>query len=264
VAVQDKRYLLGLALVAFLVSACRAPGGETDRSASFEQPIQEVFLSELVYPQEERETQISIAVQYENNDDDAYRTPLSLEYGITGAWRIELEWDAYADHERAGGGRTAGTGDVEIGTAYSFMNLGGSDVHAALGSSVTLPTGDDDRELGEGETTYEPYGVVAMDTPLLPRSQVFTQLGTELNDGAPEWFWNIGFFVPFDHRNRYVLTTEFNWTEEERYLTPGVVFNLPGTWELGVGAPIGLTSEADDYRVILFLTFEFGGTGDDD
>ena len=45
--------------------------------------------------------------------------------------------------------------------------------------------------------------------------------------------------------------------ESELYLTPGLVWRPSGTWEVGVGAPIGLTRDADGLRGIVKLTYEF-------
>jgi hypothetical protein len=35
------------------------------------------------------------------------------------------------------------------------------------------------------------------------------------------------------------------------------VWDLPSTWETGVGVPIGINNAADNFRIIAMLTFEF-------
>ena len=42
----------------------------------------------------------------------------------------------------------------------------------------------------------------------------------------------------------------------ERYISPGLVWDFPGTWELRVGAPTGLNEKTDNYRIITQLIYE--------
>jgi hypothetical protein len=74
----------------------------------------------------------------------------------------------------------------------------------------------------------------------------------------------VGTFVPFRH---LVFTGEFNlstnrWNnggrEREITATPGLVWRLPRNLEIGVGAPVGLTRDADKFGAILKFVYEFG------
>lgn len=87
---------------------------------------------------------------------------------------------------------------------------------------------------------------------------------------AHEIFVNTGFFVPL---GRFRLTQELNWSnnrwnhggeENELFWTPGVVIDLPGDQEIGLGVPIGLTDDADDVRIIAMWTWEAELFSDDD
>lgn len=248
-----------------------------------EQPVQEVFQTGLVYPQERGEVQLSYTSRFSQGlGHSSLHTPLSLEYGITDRWQIEIEWNAMSRRTETGEATTRGQGDMQIGTQYSFMNMRGSNFHSAVGFEVSLPTGSLDKELSEGFIEYEPYFIVARDFPKLNNLQIFSQIGVgfvqrvkrhvELEDDEPaahEFNLGVGMFVPF---RRLVFTGEFNlstnrWNndgrEREMHVTPGVMFRLPRNWEIGIGAPIGLTSGADRSGAIFKFIYEFGTRHDD-
>ncbi|MBI2336698.1 MAG: transporter [Deltaproteobacteria bacterium] len=265
-------------LTAFLVfGTSRLAVAEEEKERGYQQPLQEVFQTEVVYPQEKGEVQLTIAPRFSEGDaQNIIQIPLSIEYGITDAWQIELEWDAFVNRDPTAGGATRGIGDLEIGTKYSFMNIADWAFHVAAGFEISLPLGDLNKELTEGFIEYEPFFILAKDFPKLNNSQIFTQFGISLvqriknhtdpdedEPAAHELNWNIGFFVP---AGPIRFTTEFNWRnnrwnndgeENQMYLTPGLVWDLPKTWELGLGIPIGLNGTSDNFRVIAMLTYEF-------
>lgn len=273
---MKKLFTITALLAGVLIFDTNALAEEEDEEES-KQPIQEVFQTELVYPQEKGEIQLTVVPRFQEGDDrDVYGLfPFVVEYGFTDYWQIELEWDAFV-HQRAADGNSSGIGDLEIGTKLSWMNILDSNFHAAVGLGIGLPTGNPTNEIGEGMLEFEPLFIVAKDFPKLNNSQLFTQVGAGVvtrlrgaEEEAHEISWNSGFFVPF-WQLRY--TTEFNWTtnqwnggsEDDMYLTPGLVWDLPGTWEVGVGAPIGLKDDSDNFRIIAMLTYEFNVLGEDE
>lgn len=242
-----------------------------------EQPVQEVFQTGLVYPQERGEVQLSYTSRFgKGKDHSSLRTPLNFEYGITDRWQIEVEWNAMSRRTETGEATTRGRGDLSIGTQYSFMNMRRSNFHSAVGFEVSFPTGGVEKELSEGFIEYEPYFIIAKDFPKLNNMQVFSQVGVgfvqrvrhveadEEESAAHEFNLGVGTFVPF---RRLVFTGEFNlstnrWNngggEREMYLTPGVVWRLRHNWEVGLGAPVGLTRDAEKSGAIFRLAYEFG------
>lgn len=219
-----------------------------------EQPLQEVFQSELVYPQEQGELQFTFSPEYADGDEhQQWSFPVVIEYGLTDALQVELEWTALVYHDEEGEDTTTGVGDLSIGAMYSWMNIGGQPMHAAVALELGIPTGNEDQELGEGHFTVEPFVILAWDLPFRSDTQVFLNAGVELSDSEEEVFTNLGFFTPIGDA---IFTTEWNWSEEERYLTPGLVWQPHEGWELGLGVPLGLNSEADDFRFIFKLSYE--------
>lgn len=244
---------------------------------STEQPVQEVFKTQLVYPQERGEVQITFNSTYgRSRGKSLFQTPVSVEYGITKNWQVEIEWDVQSRRSEIGEPRSGGTGDLSFGTQYSFMNMAGSNFHSAVGLEITLPTANIEKELTEGFIEYEPYLLLAKDFPKLGNLQVFSQAGIGFNQrlrrhldaeddesAAHELNLGVGAFVPV---RQLVLTGEFNlstnrWNnngeEREIYFTPGIVWRLPHNFEMGFSAPVGLTRDAEKFGFMFKLVYEF-------
>lgn len=156
------------------------------------------------------------------------------------------------------------------------MNIKKSNFHSSVQFEVEFPTGNVNKELSEGFIEYSPSASFAKDFPSLNRLQIFSQVGVslkqrvkkprdldELESDAHEFFLNGGFFLPVK-KARFV--GEINWNtnqwnkrgnQNEVYLTPGFVYKLPGRWEIGFGVPIGVTRDADKFRTIAQVIFEF-------
>src|SRR6188768_4019773 len=64
--------------------------------ARMQQPLQELIRTEVVYPQEKHETQITVASAIDRHRDArAFSVPLHLEHGLSDSWQIEAEWTPY-------------------------------------------------------------------------------------------------------------------------------------------------------------------------
>jgi hypothetical protein len=269
---MKKKFLL---LIAFFVAGFNLAEIVLAQSGK-EQPVQEVFQTETVYPQERGEFQLTMGYTLRKQfGRSSAQLPVFLEYGVTDKWQIGFQWNAL-NINNAAGDVQFGTGDLSLGTKYSFMNVGNSNTHVALGFELGLPSGDRSKEMSEGQVEYEPFVVIAKDFPQFKHLQIFTQVGlgiiqrpvrvTEGEDKEPvahELNWNTGFFIPLQ---QWVITTEFHWstnrwnhggTDNHRALTPGVIWRTPANWEIGVGAPISLTQDSPESRLIFKLTKEF-------
>jgi hypothetical protein len=253
-------------------------GFESDAMAQneTEQPLQEVFQTELVYPQEKGALQFSSTSTF-GSVNKKFSNDLNVEYGLTHAWQISVEWETFARKTNEDGFISRGSGDLRIGTKYSFMNIRGSNFHSAVGFELGIPAARARKGISESQIEYEPYVIAARDFPRLSRLQLFSQLGlssshsvvtsagADDNQDGKTIEWNNGMFVPYQ---RVRFTTEINWIksthENSLYLTPGMVWKLPREMEFGIGVPLGLTRDADNWRMIVKLVYEFGGAGDQD
>ncbi|MBI2982290.1 MAG: hypothetical protein HYY44_08405 [Deltaproteobacteria bacterium] len=246
----------------------------------YEQSIQEVFQTQLVYPQEAGEFQFILQPGFfEGSGRDLLLVPLKTEFGLTDHWQLGLGWIAFQDRRPTAGSETWGIGDIEIDTKYSIMNLSASDFHMAIGGAIEFPIANIHRDLTDGFIEYTPRLLMAYDLVSLDRSQIFWEGNVNLvqrilkhrnpaNDvpGAHQMNINTGFFIPFSEM-RFV--SEIRWSydrwnnnglENSVYYTPGLVWDPPSSLEIGVGAPLGLTPDADNFRIMGLLLFELGGT----
>ena len=238
------------------------------------QPIQEVFQSNLVYPQEEDEIQLTFFPSYrQSGNAERARTLVEIEYGITDYFQVIGEWDGLLYDNPNQGPTLSGPGNLELGGQYSWMGLGGGNTHFSMGTLFEFPTGSVDDGLTDGLLEWNPFVVLAQDFPNWNQSQIFLELGysgverirTTPGSSGPEFdsfIWNVGGFVPIG-RWRGVLEINGNnneWdggNQNEIFLTPGVIYKLDKEWEIGVAAPVGLTDKSDDYRVVGYLMWEF-------
>jgi hypothetical protein len=275
------RWVLALSAVMFISYLPTPARADDDDAAGFtnrqKRPIEELFKTHLIYPQEKGELEVELASVYQNHaGGDTWTIPLSLEYGLTDRWQVEAEWDSLIQRYPENHSVVRGVGDLEVGTQYSFMNVADSLFHIAPRFSIQVPVGDVNKGLSEGFLEYEPAVILARDFPELHHTQFFTEIGASfvqrvntpaaVEGAAPPadaLDWGSGFFVLFPHA---AATLEFNWsnnqwnhhgTENDLYLTPGCLWRAKRNMEIGLGIPVGLNNGSDRFEVIAHLVWEF-------
>ncbi len=268
------RFPLFIHLVSFFLTVPLFAEPENRKGSVVPQPIQEMFQSNLVYPQEEDEIQFTLFPSFSKNSSaQKARTLFEMEYGITDAFQIIFEWDGLLYQNPKTGPTLSGPGNIEVGAQYSWMGMGDGNTHFSFGNLIELPVGPVANGLTEGFLEVQPFAVLARDFPDLNQSQVFVELGFNWADrirSVPEGsdpatdsiLWNVGAFFPF---GPWRATLEINgsnnkWDggrENEIYVTPGIINKLSREWEIGVAVPIGATTSSDDYRVVGYLMWEF-------
>ena len=275
------RWAAGLLVALFILfspSPVRADDDGAPGSTNRERrPIEELFKTDVVYPQELGELQVELASAYQHHaGGDTWTMPVSLEYGLTDNWQVEAAWDALVQRFPQHQSVVRGVGDLEVGTQYSFMHIGGSLFHIAPRFTMKVPLGDVNQGLSEGFLAYEPALILARDFPELHRTQFFAEMGAsfvqrlntpaaaaDVRPAAHELNWGSGFFVLFAHA---AATMEFNWanntwnhhgTENDMYLTPGCLWRARRNMEIGMGIPVGLNRGSDRFEVIAHVVWEF-------
>lgn len=270
------RFLLLFYLIVIFLIAPWYSFAESVKSRGHQvpQPIQEMFQSNLVYPQEKDEIQFTLFPSFSKNQRaKKARTLFEVEYGVTDAFQIIFEWDGLLYQNPKAGPTISGPGNIEIGAQYSWMGLGDGNTHFSFGSLVGLPVGPVDNGLTEGFLEIQPFAVLARDFPKLNQSQIFFELGFNWADqirsvpagsesATDSITWNVGAFLPI---GLWRATLEINgsnneWdggNQNEIFITPGIIYKLSREWEIGIAAPIGTTKTSDDYRAVGYLMWEF-------
>lgn len=219
------------------------------------QPVQELFLTETVYPQEKHEVQLTLGTLVDRSRPDvAALVPFSIEYGLTNRWQIQAGWDGYsqAPHDPLRHLRSA---RFSVGTKYSLMHIAHSHVHAAVGLDAEFPRPDafPDGE-GEGGTEIEPVVALAADLPAgigvfgsFAASMELRALRNLAHGDRPDdpGTFSGGGLVAIKRATIAVeytsRTDSLPWRLDGVALVTPSLFAHPGDhWELGVGLPIGL------------------------
>ena len=256
-----------LVLAALLLFPRATFGQDVER-----QPFQELFLTEVVYPQEKGDIQLTIGSLVDRSRPDlAALVPFSIEYGLTNRWQVEAGWDGYTQFHQSPFSHLR-TARLSIGTKYSFMNIAKSRVHAAVGIDAEFPRPDAFAD-GEGEDAMEIEPVIAVAADLTSRVGVFGSAAAsivprEIKDLAegerPDDPGTIsaGAFVAFHHATVAVeytnRTDSLPWRlDGAALITPSIVVHPSGRWEFGLGAPVGLRGHQHRPGLALNLVREF-------
>ncbi len=239
-------------------------------------PVEELFVTEEVYPQEKGEVEVVLGSMF--HKDGSQKTkhiPLAVEYGIGGSWQVEAQWDGYTNLTPFIGPSAHSVGNLTVGVKRSFMNMRNSDIHSAVGFTVGAPFGSVNQGFNDGLMEYLPNVILARDLPQWKNIHVITQAGIDFVQrikspsnqtpvpAAHKFEWNSGFLVPYD-RLRFVV--EYNWLtntwnhggqDNQKYVTPGIVWDLPSVWEFSVGSAIGVNHGAEKFRVMARVIYQF-------
>lgn len=217
------------------------------------QPIDELFQTELVFPQEKGEFQFVLSPTYIQHDDgESLLLPITFEYGFTKAFQIEVEWEALVRRMPDQSGNKSGSGNLGIGFKYAWMDIDRAGLNIAIGYEHTFGNGD--KDVVEDTDEDELYVIIAKDLDSWADRQIMIQIGIEAEDDEDESFVNLAYY---SKQRDFVWAAEYNWSEEERYITPGIAFQPADEWEVGVGLALGINDEADDFLLISNIGFEF-------
>jgi hypothetical protein len=83
------------------------------------EPLQELFQTEVVYPQEKGALQFTSTAIF-SNVKRKFSNDVGVEYGLTDAWQIGLQWESFARKNKEDGSTSRGSGDLRLGTKYRF------------------------------------------------------------------------------------------------------------------------------------------------
>ena len=270
------RYSLPVIFISLILEVPYSSFAEPKKSRGqiVPQPIQEMFQSNLVYPQEKDEIQFTLFPSFKKSQNaQNIRTLFEVEYGITDALQVIFEWDGLLYKNPRSNPAIAGVGNIEVGAQYSWMGMGDGNTHFSFGNLIEFPVGPVESGLTEGFLEIQPFIVLARDFPEFNQSQVFLEFGFDWVKqirNVPESIepeidnisWNIGAFYPIE---LWRATLEINGNNNKLdggsindiYITPGTIYKLSKEWEIGMATPIGITKTSDDYRVIGYLMWEF-------
>jgi hypothetical protein len=237
------------------------------------QPLQDLFFTEVVYPQDKGEAQFTFATLMDRSEPGtAVLVPFSVEYGLTGRWQIQGGWDGY-ERLQEGVATRLRTARFSIGTKYSLMHVAGSRMHAAFGVDVEFPHASSFApDEGEDAIDIEPFLALAADV-----GKHVTLFGSATASWAPHdvaalvtdairppdpGTLSVGALVAV---RRVTLATEYTNRSDElpwrldgaALLTPSLVVHPAHKFEIAVGAPIGIDAGDHQPGIVAHVIREF-------
>ena len=227
------------------------------------QPVEEFFITESVYPQEQFEIQFTFSpILNSESGDEKYKFPFSFEYGITDQFQIESGIETSARSI----GFPESADEFEIGLKYSFMNINKKNIHAAFSLEAEFPINEEEENI-----RYTPSLIFAYDLLSKYNMQIFSQFSYNIinnNDDNNEseeeasnsnLDLNSGFFISLGEItivNEFSIQTIAEESNSELYFVPGIIYETPPGIEIGAAASIGLNDYADSFKVILSFVYE--------
>jgi hypothetical protein len=251
-------------LFAMCLSCCNALFAQDESGNEPESRIkdvfQDLFLGELVYPQDRGSLQFSTGLYWANEGKDDFELPLVFQYGITDYFQIGALLPV--DFARTGPLDAEGLGSVEFEAYYNYFNDPRSGRAYGVGFGVALPTATP--EVSDRSFVYSPFFVAYREFDAL---HVNVSAGIEIEDYLSDRKkTDVGGNVEaavFEQFGQFIPVVEIGLDDDPDgtflRLAPELIWQPRANVEWGVALPIGLTEDTPALGVYTLLTIEFGG-----
>jgi len=236
------------------------------------------FLVEEAYNQERGVVQHIFTLQlvFDGDDDRAWQGAFTQEWPVFSQTH-QFSYTVPVNYFEADDDSVGGIGDIVL--TYRLQALTETATRPALAPrfSLILPSGDEDRGMGDGSAGYElalPASKVVADgwtlhgntdVTYLPDVQGESVTSYSLGTSAI-WAVDRGFNLLLEWIGRWeeVLDDHAGGTERDfvSAISPGLryAYNFDDDAQLvlGLATPIGITSDSPDWGVLVYLSFEHG------
>jgi hypothetical protein len=234
-------------------------GGAVPALAEDAQPLEELFVGQVVFTQEPLELQTTLRGAWS-------RTPaaeaLSLgplfELGLTDRLQLELEVEVPVAMAFTSAGATAGDPEARAGFKYASADPVARGAGLAAGLEIGFPIPA--TAAGRGELAAEVFTVIYR--KLGPLHLNLTTAVELSQPGGPPAPWVLGFEAAvsfFLQLGPFLPVLELGWShgDEASYVVaPAIVWHAPLDLEIGLSAPLGIHEGSTSYGAILLLTYE--------
>ena len=252
---------IGRYMLLFLMCLCMAGtvafADHRDDDDDDDRDIDQAIVGDTAVLLEEGEFEIMLSASFEEEDDlETVELIVEMEYGLTDWLELGIEVPYLflmptPDDEHDVDGLSDVTLSVSVPLPAEPPFL------AAASLAVGLPTGNDKRseDLGDGYVLWEPS--VMVDVALGAAELVF-DIGGEFADDVKVFNCDVTLAYPVGEVVPSIgVECSIDRSEEEVLLVPGIGFPIAEDVELGIEAPIGLTTDSPNWGIVVELTFEF-------
>lgn len=214
---------------------------------------EQLFFATPPYPPEQGEVELTLGASLLDwRDRQEIEVMLEAEYGITDAFQIGiavpyrfLRLDGEEDED--------GIGDIELEALYNFAGTD-SPLIASASLGISLPTGSEKRDLGEGKVEVEP--ALLLGAHFGPAA-LYGNVGASFGGETAFNYAVAGAYAMGAFTGIVELAGSHSSEEDLLYLTPGLAWLPWDNAQVLFGVPIGLTGDAADWGAIVLLTVEF-------
>lgn len=257
------RLLLAIAVGSFLFSAAVRPAGAEEADEAVGEAIQELFLGETVYPQEQLELQATSSLRFERAASGSAFTAMPFfELGLTDRLQIgvELPFESMPN----AGGRAAGLGNVGAGVLYNVFSSRRLGFAGALALEVSLPSasegvGEDAWGIEPAIVAYKVVGGVHLNLVVAAEIEIPTEPGEEV-EVMPSAA--AGIFVPLPYVVPTLELAVDAGSSPALVGAAGLISRLSPEIEVGAAFFAGLDERS--FGAMLLATWELELAGEDD
>jgi hypothetical protein len=214
----------------------------------------ELFVGEKLYIQEKGEWYLIITPAFAKaSDEKEFELEAEVIYGLTDELQLSAEVP-YVVVNPDEGSQHQGIGDVTLAANYNFLQA--RDFALGVRAEFVIPTGDEDRDLGAGQFLWTPSLLGAV---RVGPAEIYASVGGQFGDNHDDAFlYTVAAAYPWETLVGVLEASGASGSGGDTlYLTPGVYWNVREGLQLGLGVPIGVTDDSDDYQIIGKVSIEF-------
>lgn len=190
---------------------------------------------------------------------------VTLTYGISKPVDVVLTvpYQSWQTGDPGSEDRGDGLSDLAIETKWRFYDNGG--LSFALKPGFTIPTGDDEKDLGSGKLDYYLYFIASkeMDPWALDVNLAYIRNNNGEDDREDIWHASLAFTLDAGKEVKLVgdigiETNPDRWSAgAPAYVMGGLIYSPRGNLDLGIGLKSGLTRAETDIAVRGGVTWRF-------
>jgi len=156
-----------------------------------------------------------------------------------------------------------GVSDVSIEAKWRFMEKGGFSL--ALKPGITLPTGDEKKDLGAGKTTYSLFFITTKDLKPLLFHVNLGFIRNENNNNNEVNIWHASFATEFSVTEKMRIVANVGGEKnpdktvdkDPAFILGGIVYAVSERFDVDFGVKAGLTSAEPDFTALAGITTRF-------
>jgi hypothetical protein len=214
--------------------------------------------------------QIEINGEYGDEDEsgvneDSFELAMSLIYGITDDSDLVIAIPYNIIRTKEAGSTTTehGISDISVEFKWNFYN--DESIGLALKPGITIPIGDEEKELGTGETTYSLFFIFTKETPLVASHINIGYIRNENNISEKIDIWHASFASELSITQGLKVVAnlgiernpDLSSSTAPVFLLGGLIYSVKDNIDLDFGVKGGLTRPETDSSVLLGLTATF-------